>query len=97
MALVFVKYDTATGKLQASLTPPSSVSIVDKDFTATASQTEFVADIDLTVAHTIDVFVDGRKMREGASFDYTKDLTNDKIVFNTGLIAGQWVQLRAIS
>ena len=93
MALLTVKFDTATGKFQgyaASATPP-----VDQDYdVGVGGQSEFVVTAPITIGAKIDVFVNGQKKREGASYDYTRDVGNNKIIFGATIPQNAWVQIR---
>lgn len=56
--------------------------------------TDFVSTSDITLTNQIDVYINGRLQREGASNDYTRDETLDKIVFNFTVPENAWVRLR---
>jgi hypothetical protein len=72
-------------------------SFTDEEFDASASQTEFVIAGGIDASQTVDVEVDGRLKREGASYDYQRNATQNKIVFNSGLSAGSWVRVRVFA
>ena len=97
MALITVKYDTTKGRIVADTLGGSGGTLTDEYFTATASQTDFVFTAGLTDSDEIDVWVDGRAKREGASHDFTRDSGTDKIVFNSGLNADSIVKVRVVT
>jgi len=89
-----VVWDTDKSRLVA-LT--SSTAFSDSHAIAAASQTNFDTITNIGSTDIIDVWVDGRLKREGASNDYERNTGTNQIVFNSGLSAGSWVKIRVHS
>lgn len=65
-------------------------------FTGNASTTQFTMAAGLLATDILDVFVNGVIQREGGSFDYTVDLANDRVDFNSAPSSGATIMLRRI-
>jgi len=67
----------------------------DEDFdVGGGGQTLFQLAADIDGSQTIDVFINGRLQREGGSFDYTRDATNDRINTTFTVPENAWVRVR---
>lgn len=96
MALINAKYDTVTGRIIGVTSETSSSGINDQNFDASEGQTEFVTNVDWTIQEQVDVYLNGRRMREGASHDFTKDAANNKITFTSARKEGDWIFTRIL-
>lgn len=87
--------DDATGKHKRG---PSSAGIggfVDQDFDSTG-QVNFVCTTTFGAVGVtpIDVWLNGRKQREGALYDFTRNTSLNRIEFTSTIPALAWVQIR---
>ena len=85
--------DDTTGKQKRG---PSSAGIggfVDQDFDSTG-QVNFVCTTTFGALTPIDIWVNGRKQREGATYDFTRNTSLNRIEFNSTIPALAWVQIR---
>jgi len=57
-------------------------------------QTDFTSSYDITSTNKVDVYLNGRLEREGASNDYTRDAALNKIIFNFTIPENAWVRVR---
>jgi hypothetical protein len=100
-----VVYDEATGKVVASNTDIGDVgsgggsgSFIEAEFNfdvGAGGQSVFSVDPTPIAAETeIDVWINGRLMREGASDDYQRDTGNNEIEFNYTVDEDAWVFIR---
>lgn len=60
-------------------------------------QTNFVSTNDITASNKVDVFVNGRLQREGASHDYQRTPATNTISFNSTVPENAWVRIRVYS
>lgn len=65
----------------------------DFDVTLTNGQTVFQLATDITSANNLDVYVNGRLARYGASYDYQRDDTTNQITFTYTVIKDSWVRV----
>lgn len=71
---------------------------VDQDFDIGAGGvTQVVLSSAITSLQKIDVFVNGMMEREGATYDWQKDVANTKITFNYTVPQNAWVRVRRYS
>lgn len=92
MALKTVKYDDSTGKFQ---TAPDPVAGVDQYFdVGIGGQTIFNVTQTFTLGSVIDVWVNGVKYREGASYDWQRSVGPNTITFTFTVPQNAWVQVR---
>lgn len=87
--------DDSTGDYKRG---PSSAGIggfVDQDFDSTG-QVNFVCTNTFGALGVtpIDIWVNGRKQREGALNDFTRNTSLNRIEFNNTILANAWVQIR---
>ena len=68
-------------------------SVADFDVGA-GGATDFALGEDINSTQFIEVHVNGREQREGGSNDWTRDITNDKIIFNFTVPENAWVRIR---
>lgn len=92
MAFKHLLVDDTTGKYKRGSAPGSGT---DQDFDIGAGGVvEVTVSADLTVTTSIDVFINGKLTREGATKDWTRDIVNDKILFNYTVPENAWVRVR---
>jgi hypothetical protein len=94
MAKKYQTFDTATKQISWSPAPAGSAP-VDQDFDVGAGgQTNFTVTVTFDANTKIDVLVDGRKKREGASYDFTRNVALNRIEFTAVVPQNSWVQVR---
>lgn len=65
------------------------------DFDVASPQTEFTGIAALVAAdQRVDVLVNGKELREGATHDFQRDVGATKIVFNYSIPQSAWVRVR---
>lgn len=97
MALYLLAVDDATGKKKRTLiTPGSVVQFVDNDFdVGGGGQSAFIAGSGTVGAsNKIDVYWNGKLLREGAGYDYTRNTGANKIDTTVTIPSGAWVRVR---
>jgi hypothetical protein len=85
--------DDSTGRFKRGGTPFSAP--VDEDFDigiGGADEVQLVTPISPT--NKIDVYVNGKLLREGASFDFVRNHDDEKIEFNYTIPQNAWVRVR---
>ena len=92
MALYPVKYDTTTGNTVADSSGASGTSYTDYEFISTGQTTFTIGSI--TALSKIDSYVNGVKMREGASYDWTRNAPSSQVIFNYTIPAPAYVAVR---
>lgn len=99
MSLYKVLFDGATGRFKREnvVYVAGGFSDTDFDVVATNGQTDFTPGGTITAGGKIDVMVNGIKTREGSSFDWQRDVGNNKIVFNTAVRQSGVVCVRLFS
>lgn len=84
--------DTQTGAYKAR-SPTGDV--FDFDVASVSGQTDFPVDAGLMTAESyVQVLVNGRESREGASYDFERDVPGDQIVFNYAVPQNAWVRVK---
>lgn len=84
--------DTSTGGFKAKSTAPK---VFDFDVTDDAGQTQFnVTAGYLTASSYVEASVNGREYREGASYDWQRDVGNNRITFNVTIPKYAWVRIK---
>lgn len=99
MAQKIVVYDTSTREMVATTTTIDAIGggFTDVDFDVSAGgQTVFsvAGTADITASNKVDVFVNGRLSREGASYDFTRNASNDTITTSYTVPQDTWVRVR---
>jgi hypothetical protein len=94
VALKILLVDDATGKKKRN---PGAL-WVDEDFdVVAATQTQFSLASSITATTVIDVYVNGRKRREGAGNSWARNVSPARIDFNEAIPQNAWVQVRVWS
>jgi len=93
MALRLIQIDDVTGAIKRGPigTPAAHV---DEDFATIAVESTFSVVENFTATQKIDVWVDGSLKREGATEDYQRNDSLNRIVFNSDRQIGSWVRVR---
>lgn len=91
MSLKISLYDTVKGH-QVAGQLYKDIFGADQDFVSTG-QTDFVVGT-ITSTQKIDVYVNGRMMREGGSYDFLRNVGTSKIIFNYTVPADAWIRVR---
>lgn len=88
--------NTATGAYKATDGAPVAPRVFDFDVEDAEGQTAFPVTEDLmTETSYIEVLVNGRgEMREGAAYDFTRDVGSSQIVFNFPVPFDAWVRIK---
>ena len=95
MALKYLLVEDTTGKLKKGSAAAGSDLFVDLDYDVGAGgQVNFVVSQAFTALSKIDVFINGRKNREGASHDYTRNTALNRIEFKYTVPENAWVEIR---
>jgi hypothetical protein len=100
MSQLIVVYDSSTKRLKRSGVSIGSLpSFSDNDFDVSVSGTvDFtVTSGTITESNVIDVSRNGVLCREGASFDYTRNTSLNKIVFTQAPAINSWIRVRVYS
>lgn len=93
MAELWTKFDTVTGKLKAtSVAPGGFVSEAFDIGVGGASFVQLTAIIDAD--QTIEVSINGVDKREGATNDWTRDVGNQKILFNYTIPQNAYIKVK---
>ena len=70
----------------------------DQDFdVGGGGQTTFLSGTSFSGGTKIDVIRNGTLMREGGSFDYTRNTGTSQIIFNYTVLQNAWVRIRIYS
>jgi hypothetical protein len=94
MADFLLVVDSVTGKRKAR----TSGSFTDYDFdVGIGGQTVFSVGEDVTAGTKLDMFWNGRLLREGGSYDYTRDNTADTLTSLVTIPQNAWVRIRVYS
>jgi len=97
MAQKFLLYDTTTHKTQPSLLGEADLGVnkAKNEFDILSEgATQVTLSFSIILSDDIDVWVNGRLLREGVTKDFTFDYVNDKVIFNYGLHLDDWVKVR---
>lgn len=100
MAQKIVVFDDTTGKTSASTTTIGAVGggFTDNDFdVGVGGQSLFLIASGFTAGQKIDVWVNGRKQREGATYDFVRNVGPKTITLNYTIPQNAWVSIRIYS
>lgn len=99
MAYEVLGVDTLTGKYKRTGISTSGLGggFTDEDFDTGAGFTNLTLATNIEVGTKLDVWVDGRMMREGATEDFIRDAALDKITFSITIPENAWVKVRIYS
>lgn len=98
MALRYLIVDDATGRVKRGSAIGAGSEPSDEDFTiGVGGATEVVLASAITSPQKLDVFVNGKMEREGASFDWQRNVAEQKITFNYTIPQNAWVRVRRYS
>jgi len=86
-----VIYDTGTKGMRNS---GRTGLAVDQDYDVSTTQTAFVTTQAFLAGSTIDVYQNGRLLREGGGNDFTRTVGTSTITFATSPPTGAWVRVR---
>lgn len=96
MAKYIRYYDSATGRLGHSTKTTDDISggppTIENYDAEGGGQTMFQLASDITLTTKMLVYRNGELMREGGSYDWTRDAVNDQITFNYTLYSS-WVSV----
>lgn len=94
MALKTVKYDTATGTFQTAA-DPTAATWTDQNYdVGGGGQVNFTVSAVFDGTTKIDVWVNGVKNREGATNDFQRNTSLNRIEFNFTVPQNAWVLIR---
>ena len=94
MALQYLLVESTTGKFKRGAATGSSL-YVDQDYDVGAGgQVNFVVTQTFTAQSLIDVWVNGRKQRPGASYDFNRNVSLNRIEFTYTVPQYSWVEIR---
>lgn len=98
MALRYLLIDDTTGKHKRGSAFGSLAAPVDEDFdVGGGGVTEVTLANTITAPQKIDVLVNGQILREGASYDWQRDVILNKITFNYTVPQNAWIRVREYS
>jgi hypothetical protein len=90
---LWVKYDTITGKTIATSVAPGSF-IAEEFDVSTGGVANVVLATTIDVGTKIEVLINGAKKREGASFDWQRNVGLNRIDFNYTVLANAWIEVK---
>jgi hypothetical protein len=96
MALKFVKYDDVSGKFSTAADPSGSgYTGIDQNYdVGVGGQINFTVTQTFDANDAIDIWINGVKCREGASYDFTRNVSLNRITFNYTVPQNAWVLVR---
>lgn len=84
--------DLSTGSFKAKSVAPF---IFDFDVTDEAGQTNFTFTAGImTDSSYVEALINGREYREGASFDFQRDVSNHRLTFSYAVAKNAWVRIK---
>jgi hypothetical protein len=92
MTTRFLVVNDATGR--KSLTTLGSSLFVVENFDVAIAGTTFTLTNNISVGSIIEVWRNGQLVREGSSYDYTRNVGSKQIVFNSSVDAGAWISIK---
>ena len=91
MATRLLTVDDATGK--RSLATIGSLFFIE-NFDVAISGTTFTLSSNFDNTSVIEVWKNGQLVREGSSYDFTRDSALNQIIFNAPVDEGAWVSIK---
>lgn len=84
--------DLSTGSFKALTVAPN---VFDFDVTDNLGQSIFTFTSGLMTASSyVEALINGRESREGASYDFERDVANNRIIFTYAVAKNAWVRIK---